>query len=263
MANLQEYRSLYRNCNQKLAGTLITRLQQLSPGLKKVAACRHVDEYFRFLFLKTRHQDWDAKLLSPGPVVDVVWHQHVLDTKRYLEDTKTLCGNEVHHDPDGGNSNIDRSRRYKACLALYEVHFKISPPQEFWPRETEVAPTPSLHTESPETARANHPMPTKRAMPPEFHEQAGAPCGISSKKQKMTEQIFVRKVKETTDALEVDLTTATVSDLRTAIDAAGLGPAEKQRIVFDGQRLEDSRKLADYDIQKESTLYLVSGSAGC
>lgn len=53
-------------------------------------------DYRRFLFLNAKHKD---AILVPSKLVDKFWHSHILDTRKYVNDTEELFGEFFHHFP--------------------------------------------------------------------------------------------------------------------------------------------------------------------
>ena len=98
-----------------------------------------VGEYLDFLELKAAVHDWAPSLydnhgcmLSPPPIIDEVWHLHVLDTQRYAPDCTKLFGQMIHHDPDGArvdrrNDRIWKRARIERTVAAYKSRFGRSP----------------------------------------------------------------------------------------------------------------------------------------
>jgi hypothetical protein len=55
-----------------------------------------VELYQKFLTLRLLH--WHQKAIPSKPV-DLIWHNHILMTEKYIADCQSIFGRYLHHDP--------------------------------------------------------------------------------------------------------------------------------------------------------------------
>jgi hypothetical protein len=89
-----------------------------------------IREYLRFMCLKREIKDYEPSIagLSPSPMIDKVWHAHILHTKHYQEFcVACFPKNKFCHRDVEESDTFQNAERYYRTLALYCKTFHSDP----------------------------------------------------------------------------------------------------------------------------------------
>ena len=105
---------------------------QRTLGLDATKIQEGMTAYKQFMVLKAVSKDFDAMKLSPPPLVDEIWHEHILDTRGYRAFCDAAFKQFVDHDPDGVLDCGARRVRRAATFHYLKLCFKDEYNMEIW-----------------------------------------------------------------------------------------------------------------------------------
>ena len=106
-----------------------------------------INEYWRFLYLR-KTVNPTKTWITPGNIIDDIWHDHILHTRSYTTFCETYFGYYLHHTPKNLAEDEDYSNSITMTKKLYKDNFGHEPPSDIWfpdPKQ----PTP--HVSSPKS----------------------------------------------------------------------------------------------------------------
>ena len=223
-------------------GQLASRLER-KLGISAAEARKRVIAYKQFLALKAASLDLDATKLSPPPLIDRVWHEHVLDTKRYAPACLTAFGHPIHHDPNGDADVGLRARRREATLVALEKVYGDAYDEEIWAFPAEAPKRKRAVVKREDTPASRTRRRTTTPSDGSINIRIRAQCG---------EETFF-KVKTTTKLDKIFNAYAT----RKGVAATDL------RFLFSGVRVRGDQTPAGIDMEEGDMLDCMAEQGGC
>ena len=110
---------------------LLTHPKKLGwPGTR---AERAIKEYRDFLYISYLHKNESA--IVPSEEVDEVWHNHIMDTRKYYTDCMSTFGEILHHNPylgmDEKTGEEELRNAVSQTRAAYKKELNIDLPADF------------------------------------------------------------------------------------------------------------------------------------
>ena len=221
-------------------GQLASRLER-KHGISAAEARKRAKAYKQFLALKAATLDIDATKLSPPPLIDSVWHEHVLDTKRYAPACLLAFGHPIHHDPNGDADVGQRALRREATLVALEKVYGDDYDEELWAFPAEAPPRRRRRREAEDTPASR----TRR--------RTTTPSSLNIRIRDQTGDETFFKVKTTTKLDKVFNAFAT----RKGVAASDL------RFLFNGGRVSGEQTVADIGMEDDDQIDCMCRLSGC
>ncbi len=101
-------------------------------GWSRSFALQAIEEYRRFAYLACAA----GHPVTPSPVVDAVWHLHLIYTRSYWDEfCSQVLQKHLHHSPTEGGQTEDEKFNdwYNRTLETYAIEFGDAPPPDIWP----------------------------------------------------------------------------------------------------------------------------------
>ncbi|AYV80732.1 MAG: hypothetical protein Harvfovirus5_36 [Harvfovirus sp.] len=117
---------------------------------KKIPSTVPIDllkkEYLRFFVLA--FSSLNKFPCRPSPLIDIVWHEHILSTRQYDSDCKLVGSEFLHHTPESKPETVEKQEEFhKDAIFMFEQYkllFGEDPPATIWFPTTTVLDDPCV-----------------------------------------------------------------------------------------------------------------------